>query len=143
LGQFFTPIPVAALLAEMTGGNLDEPQTICDPCAGSGRLLVAAARHNHPASVFIGIDRDPVCADMTALNLLFFNMNGVVLWGNSLSNEFNGGYQTQRTYLGGVLQQMSEAEVAQATQWLTHQMQTTQTTPAPNGLVQLRLFDEP
>lgn len=142
LGQFFTPIPIANMMAELVGDTLNEPQTICDPCSGSGRLLVASARHNHPDSVFVGIDRDPLCADMTALNLLFFNMSGIVLWGNSLSNEFHAGYQTRRTYLGGVLQKMSDAEVEQTTKWLTGQLATTQTAPDTNQLVQMRMFDE-
>lgn len=140
LGQFFTPIEVTEMMARMLIDNTDQPATVCDPCAGSGRMLVAAAKCLHPDSLFVGVDLDPVCADMTALNLLFFNLNGVVLRGNSLSNEFDAGYQTRRTGLGGVLHRMSTSEVEQAAQWVAAKLASPEAAASVDKPIQLALF---
>jgi hypothetical protein len=82
LGQYFTPQSVAKIMAQMT---LGEPScengrltTTCDPCCGSGVMLLsllqtvlerdgkAALRHWSVT----GVDLDPVCAAMCAVQLL-------------------------------------------------------------------------
>jgi len=68
-GQFFTPDNVCELMARMT--NHDEKivgKRIADPCCGSGRMLLAAARLN-PHNFFFGQDTDLRCVRMTAINL--------------------------------------------------------------------------
>lgn len=141
LGQFFTPIPVCDLVAEMMCSDDSQPQSVLDPGSGSGRLLISAAKRLHPDSLFTAIDKDRVCADMSALNLLFFNMNGVAMWGDALAGEFWDGYQTQRTVLGGLLSKMTEEEVKRATDWLAPRVQATQAETTPSQLIQMSLFD--
>lgn len=81
LGQFFTPQPLARMMAAMTLGppSAERPRTVQEPACGSGVLLLANAQHYFqtygPASVsklaFYGIDRDPICVAMTGVQLLW------------------------------------------------------------------------
>jgi hypothetical protein len=103
LGQFFTPIPICDMMAEMIRGNPSadgQPQAVLDPASGSGRLLIAGAKRLHPDSLFTAIDKDRVCAEMSALNLFFFNLNGMAMWGDALAGEFWDGYQETRANRG-------------------------------------------
>ena len=47
-GQFLSPEAVCDAMAEMTVADADVPKgerrTVCDPCCGSGRMLLAVAR---------------------------------------------------------------------------------------------------
>lgn len=86
-GQFFTPKHVASMMA-----NILNPQgRILDPCCGSGVLLIEAVKtmdnEKLNNAVFVGQDIDLTCVKMCALNLLFFNVNGYVVWGDSLLME--------------------------------------------------------
>jgi hypothetical protein len=47
-------------------------------------MLIEASKVN-PDREFYGKDLDPRCAKMCALNMLFFNLNAVVEWGNTLA----------------------------------------------------------
>ena len=62
--------------------------------------LVAAIKtknfDQNNSSYFIGIDTNLTCARMSALNLMFYNVNGVIIWGNSLSLGVYGALMTQR-----------------------------------------------
>jgi hypothetical protein len=103
--QFFTPDPICDLMARLTdsaesregasAGSADaaEMKTICDPCCGSGRLLLAAARVNRNR-YFVGQDIDHRCAKITAINLALWNLYGKVVWGNTLTNEVRRIYHT-------------------------------------------------
>jgi hypothetical protein len=121
-GQFLTPTPVCELMARMTlpeaivpTNDESAPQsenppsdappakselppfpgrrTVCDPCSGSGRMLLAAASI-HRDWEFVGQDVDLRCVRMTALNLAFRNLYGYVIWGNSLAVEKKLVYRT-------------------------------------------------
>ena len=85
-GQFFTPEHICKLMAQMTMDP--EAKTVCDPCVGSGRNLLAAAEVN-PRAEFYGQDVDLRCVRMTAINLALRNLYGWVIWGDSLRNERN------------------------------------------------------
>ena len=84
LGQYFTPYPVARMMAEMILGDIkplapgEPPQRMLEPCCGSGVLILAAAEvieSRCPGAIargeveFYGIDLDPVCVAMCRLNL--------------------------------------------------------------------------
>jgi hypothetical protein len=71
----------------------DEMQTVSDPCCGSERLLLAAARTNRNR-YFVGQDVDHRCAKITAINLALCNLYGKVIWGNTLTNEVRRVYHT-------------------------------------------------
>lgn len=85
-GQFFTPQSVADVMAEVTTPEVKDGQSICDPCCGSGTLLLAAAKKN-PRARFVGIDLDERCAKMCALNIALRELSGTVYCGNTLSGE--------------------------------------------------------
>lgn len=82
LGQFFTPWPVAEMMARMQLGTdpipADRLTRVHDPAMGSGVMLLAfaaaVADQLGPETLqwfsFSGIDLDAVCARMTPLQLL-------------------------------------------------------------------------
>jgi len=92
-GQYMTPMPIAQLMARLTG---DRGVTVYDPCCGSGRMLLAAANENRARllRVFIGQDVDLRCVKMTTLNLALHNLTGYVIWGNTLAVESKRVYET-------------------------------------------------
>jgi len=105
-GQFFTPKHIASMMASM----LNPKGKIIDPCCGSGVMLVEAIKTMDgealETSIFFGQDIDLTCVKMCALNLLFFNVNGFVIWGDSLLTECNKVYQTGRTVSGGIIREL-------------------------------------
>lgn len=106
-GQFFTPEPVAQLMASLTmPSDMPEDALVCDPACGSGRMLVEGIRRNRLAT-FVGVDTDLTCVHMTALNCLVHNANTYVIHGNSLSLEAWGGYAVRRYVLGGDLHRLT------------------------------------
>ena len=91
-GQFFTPDPICELMARLA--DHDEPgKTVCDPCCGSGRILLAAAEIDRNR-FFVGQDTDLRCVKITAINLALWNLYGRVIWGNSLTNDRKRVYET-------------------------------------------------
>lgn len=77
-GQFFTPWHLCEFMAQLTVGDdcKDKalPLRIIDPCCGSGRMLLAGAKHHGEYHQYYGIDIDHTCVKMTALNLF---LNGI------------------------------------------------------------------
>jgi len=107
-GQFFTPSHIAGLMADLVAVEKDEkdkPKSVLDPCCGSGTMLIEALKKN-PNATFYGQDIDLTCVKMCALNLMFFNVNGFVVWGDALKLEVNKVYQTAHTFLGGMLREL-------------------------------------
>lgn len=106
-GQFFTPPSVAQMMAKIV--QKKPPKTgrflINDPACGAGICLVSAAKEQtfeeNSRAIFVGQDVDLNCARMTALNLMFFNLDGVIIWGNTLSLEVRGAWVTERSLLWG------------------------------------------
>lgn len=88
--QYFTPWPVCELITSCLTGNTvqDQPKRILDPTCGSGRTLLAGAKHFGKSNRYYGIDIDHVCVKMTAINLF---LNGIfrseVMWADALSPE--------------------------------------------------------
>lgn len=68
--QFFTPWPVCQFMAMSLGvSKPDSPIRVLEPTCGSGRMLLAAAKHFGPMNEYYGIDIDLTCVKMAALNL--------------------------------------------------------------------------
>ncbi len=67
--------------------------TVCDPCCGSGRMLLGVAEQQRHWE-FIGQDVDLRCVRMTAINLGLRNLYGYVIHGNSLALEKKLVYRT-------------------------------------------------
>lgn len=99
--QYFTPGAVSRAMAAMNlpdGEDLrdatpEDPLVIGDVSGcGSGRLIVDTANHlreialETPA-VFLGYDKDPICAKMAVLNFVLNDLTGYVLLGDALKLE--------------------------------------------------------
>jgi len=100
-GQFFTPESCTDLMAAMTISKGDTAKTFLDPCCGSGRILLSAAKVSR-SNYFYGADIDIRCVKMTAINLCLNGLQGEVSHQNSLSGEHWGGYSIkciQRAHL--------------------------------------------
>lgn len=99
--QFFTPPHMCELMAQISMGASDrENETVCDPCVGSGRMLIAALKTRKNPICF-GQDKDLLCVKMTALNMCFFNADSQIVWGDSLKGECLKAYETRNSPLGG------------------------------------------
>ena len=86
-GQFFTPESVCEIIAKMQiGTELPDKATVADPCCGSGRLLLAAAKINRKA-LFYGMDVDLTCCKMTVINFMLNTLAGEVTWMNTITQE--------------------------------------------------------
>lgn len=109
VGQFFTPYSVAETMCDLTLRDIpkDRNFTIYDPTCGAGVFFIAAAKHmsleENRRAIFIGHDLDINCVRMCALNLMFFNLNGSIIHGNTLTMEVKEAWQTTRTLIGGNL----------------------------------------
>jgi hypothetical protein len=152
-GQFYTPEPITELIVRLTVGDLandSQPKTVCDPCCGSGRMLMAAAE-KQPRWTFVGQDIDLRCVRMTAINLALWNRRGYVIWGDTLAGEQKLVYQTGLN-LRGFVRELAIAEsapvvrhVAAATKAAVSQTLASSESPddssASNPKRQLFLFD--
>lgn len=81
LGQFFTPQNIAVMMASMCGNATVVPgglTRVLDPACGSGCMLLSYMTVIHQMGragelsefMFVGVDIDPVCADMTAVQVI-------------------------------------------------------------------------
>ena len=114
MGQFFTPVHLCDAMAKLSISDApDKPVTVADPACGSGRMFISAAKLVDAKSWFHGIDADNVCAQMCALNFCFFNMNGYVIHGNTLSMKFYDGWITNNSPVGGAVRRLTNEEVVQ------------------------------
>ena len=114
-GQFFTPMTISRLLADLECCNREFGENIvrvCDPCAGSGRLLLSAysklyrdkTAMKHHRFLFMAEDIDIVACKMTALNMMAHAAYGCVVCHDVLAmsppqtvyivNECNAPYYT-------------------------------------------------
>ena len=85
-GQFFTPENICELMASLTifEDNMQDNKTVNDCACGSGRTLLAAAKINR-FLFFSGADISRDCCLMTLINLCLNNLEGEVLWMDTLS----------------------------------------------------------
>ena len=66
LGFYPTPMEVARMMAAMTVGGEDaRSKSVCDPCVGTGRLLLAASNHSYR---LYGSDINPTVIKATLVN---------------------------------------------------------------------------
>lgn len=109
-GQFLSPEPICQMMAAMTVGEEEGigKKSVCDPCCGSGRMLLAVADLK-PHWEFVGQDVDLRCVRMTAINLALRNLYGYVIWGNSLGVEKRLVYRTGFN-LRGVIREIPQED---------------------------------
>lgn len=103
-GQFFTPDSVCDLMVSMTvpAERTDEPNSVCDPACGSGRQLLAVAKHQ-PHWELIGQDIDHRAVMMTAINLGLNGLRGWAVHQNTLTLEVHRVYKIGFNLAGGVI----------------------------------------
>ena len=108
----------------MTIGDAAEDEgtgrkSVCDPCVGSGRMLLAVADMK-PHWDFVGQDVDLRCVRMTAINLALRNLYGYVVWGNSLTSEKRLVYRTGFNLRGVIREIPVEESPAPVRQLVMH-----------------------
>ena len=75
-GEFFTPAKMSELVARLATLSLDTVRSACDPCAGSGSLLLEVKRHCHNKRVnhYYGQEMNGTTYNLMRQNML---MHGV------------------------------------------------------------------
>ena len=75
-GEFFTPTSASTLLARLVTSGLEEVTSVCDPCAGSGSLLLEVKNHltTHKVGHFYANELNGSTYNLLRMNLL---MHGV------------------------------------------------------------------
>lgn len=134
-GQFFTPSNVTDMMAQMIVGDKKDGETVLDPCCGSGRFLISAARQN-PNCVFHGNDLDIRCARMTALNMWLFDLEARVTCGNALSGTWHVGWKIRR---GGFIYEVENNVPKETSQPVPEQSMSATSKPANEPRTQLDL----
>jgi N-6 DNA Methylase len=101
-GQFFTPFSIAKVTAEatITADFLQDIIkkngfiTVAEPAVGAGSLLIAGALVMKELGYdpcrqmyFEGVDIDPLCCDLSYIQMSIIGVPGVIIHGNSLSME--------------------------------------------------------
>jgi len=111
--QFFTPYNISQLMAELMIGNnklpINEVCKVCDPCCGSGGLLIAGAMvmkengfNYQRNALFVGTDIDARCARMTFIQLSLLGAPAIIICGNTLSKEVFWERETIGYYIAGM-----------------------------------------
>ena len=96
-GQFFTPIHICDLMAQITDPGEKGGESIMDCCCGSGRMLLAA-HIIHPGNYCYAQDMDRICCLMTVCNFLIHGVRGEVVCGNSLDpTDYRDGWKVNET----------------------------------------------
>jgi N-6 DNA Methylase len=86
-GEIYTPAPLATAMARLTLAGAKPGQSICDPCAGTGGLLRAAAQHLRADGVdphtihWYAADIDPVVVSGLAVNMHLWDLGPHVVVG--------------------------------------------------------------
>ena len=98
LGQFYTPMALCDLMADVIDGEQKEVVTVLDCAVGSGRTLLGHAntliKHKRPnVAYYQGGDIDTQSVKMCTLNLAVNGLLGRVLIANGLTLEYYGGYE--------------------------------------------------
>ena len=121
-GQFFTPKNIATFMTQIVNPTYGE--IISDPCCGAGIMLIEACKLMNSESLdkalFIGQDLDKTGVKMCALNLLFFNLNGYIIHGNTIELEYLQVYQIIRSPFGGSIRKLTDEEVEIIRPKITH-----------------------
>lgn len=93
MGQFFTPLNLCQVMAELIYSP--EMQTVNDCSCGSGRTLLAHFMKSDKTKFYYyyAEDLDPICVKMCALNFMIHGMLGQVVHHDTLKQDFLGAYE--------------------------------------------------
>ena len=88
-GLYLTPQPVVEVICKSTlEGAKDKEVNILDPCTGTGRFLLAAARYAPKGRLF-GVDRDLTMIRTAFTNAAIHNVSMYLLHADSLRHEID------------------------------------------------------
>lgn len=97
-GQFFTPTHICDLCQSLTMENDEKVNTIYDPAAGSGRMLLSA-KAKHPRNYLAAWDIDYTCCLMCVCNFLINSCVGEVVCIDTLRmDNFRGAWIVNEAY---------------------------------------------
>lgn len=93
--QFFTPMTICEFMAQIL--SPESTENFNDPCCGSARFSLAANSVNFGMFHTL-IDIDYTCARMSALNLMYHGIHGIVISDNALfaGKDFRGAFIVNR-----------------------------------------------
>jgi len=91
-GQFFTPQAICDLMAQITIIPSNKRQTVADPCCGSARMILAAAKVDRNILAYCA-DIDLTCVKMAIINLAINSIPGFVCWMDSISLDIYRQYE--------------------------------------------------
>jgi hypothetical protein len=115
VGQFFSPYPIAQLMAELNVNGLDPEQhlkeheliTVSDPACGAGVMVIAFAQAlrergiNYQTCLYAeGTDVDPTAAHMSYIQWSLLGIPATVYLGNTLSMEMREAWRTPFYWMG-------------------------------------------
>ncbi|MCW3127197.1 MAG: type restriction enzyme subunit [Bacteroidetes bacterium] len=114
LGQFFTPEHLVDCMAAMViDDETDKVQTVSDPCAGSGRMLLSAHMRLKGKMLAYAEDLDGMCCKICVLNFLIHGLEGEVIHHDALrANHWIQGWKVNayRKYAVFNIQPISQGE---------------------------------
>ena len=112
-GQYFTPIEIPEMMAEMVVGIDEEAirkngfMSVSDPCIGGGAMAIGLLRvlkrrgYNYQEQLFFhGIDIDLNACMMSYIQLSLLGVPAEIVHGDSLSLKFQNIFRTPMFYLG-------------------------------------------
>lgn len=129
LGQFFTPVELCRVIAQMTLLGETAGRTVCDPCCGSGRLLLAAKALAPDLGTCFAADVDAICVKMCALNFWLHGVRGEVAHMNSLSLQWYGAYHTHPNIHWPFVTYLDESRREESHLWVQREQLVTVATP--------------
>ncbi len=139
-GQFFTPFHVTDFMAQTVKGKETKSLNVLDPACGSGRMLLAFGKQSSIPHNYFGVDIDPLCTKMTAINLFLNGLKGEVICADALfPDNFSLGYRISFFPLGIFKIEKKENSVIWQTSH-TAFSDTKREKPESDKSLQLRLF---
>lgn len=115
-GQFFTPYHISVFMASVLGDATGEKEGICEPCVGSGGMIIARAdvlskkddlNYQNIMEVH-AVDVDLLCVHMSFIQFTLLGLSAEVVHGNSLSNEVFSTWYTFKYIMNASHRQGSE-----------------------------------
>lgn len=85
MGQYFTPFPICMFMTQITQEEETKSMNVLDPSCGSGRMLMAHGKQSKQRHKYWGIDIDPRCVKIAAINLFLNGLSGEIMCANALN----------------------------------------------------------
>jgi len=123
-GQFFTPYNISVFMASILGEATGEKESFCEPCVGSGGMIIARAevlskKHGLAYQNIMevhAVDIDVLCVHMSFIQLSLLGISAEVVHGNSLSLEVFSRWYTLKYIMNASNKQHVPKEEEQLTE---------------------------